>query len=70
MNNRLRNKLRLPVIDCQNHKRNCLLHNENFMKLTILRSSRISSSKHRINLYFEKIDEIKSGNKILKPEVS
>ena len=27
------------------------------------------SSKRRINPYLEKFDEIKSGNKVLKPEV-
>ena len=40
-----------------------------FIKLVILRSSTILSSKHRINPYLEKIDEIKSDNKLLKPEV-
>ena len=51
------------------HKRHCLLHNENFIILKILRSSRILTSKHKINPYPEKIDEIKLDNKMLKPEV-
>ena len=39
------------------------------MKLTVLRSSKILSSEHKINSYLENIDDIKCSNKVLKPEV-
>ena len=41
----------------------------NVMKLTTLSSSRILSSKDRIIPIDHQIDQNKSGNKLLKPEV-
>ena len=74
MNNRFINKLVLyPVADsslCSLKKKEtvCILHSEDFIKLGILRSSRMFISKHRIDLYPEKINENKSDNKLFKLE--
>ena len=62
MKNRFTNRLNSrPSVKRSKHRRNCLVDIEKLTKLNILRSSRILSSKHRINLYLEKIHEIKSG---------
>lgn len=47
-------------------KRVCILYSQNFIKLAILRSSRILTSNYRIDPYSVIFDEINSENKLLE----
>ena len=58
----------LQLIVLKRRKRVCIVHGENFIKLPILRSSRILTSNHRIDPDSVIFDEINSENKLLQAE--